>query len=234
MRKLPNMICLAVLLWLPAIAIAQQTATDSKPVGFESVARISPENTKVEFVGTHVGDEPKPRLGGFSEFAGIIGVDTASEQVTSIQVAFQIGSIWTEFDDLTKHLMNEDFFEESDFPAARFVSTSVTTLQDGMCNVVGNLTLHGVTSEIRFPANYRFEDTGLVLTAQFFLDRTEFGMDQMTSGVENMVSLNVVVGEPTAPRASQAGHGGDSDDQASADEAMAERVLVSVALPHML
>ncbi|MGI9515399.1 MAG: hypothetical protein ACR2NP_00005, partial [Pirellulaceae bacterium] len=61
-----------------------------------------------------------------------------------------------------------------------------------------------------------------------------FGMDQMTSGVEKMVSLNVVVGEPTAPRASEAGHGGDSDDQAAADDAMADRVLVSVALPHML
>ncbi len=200
--------------------IAQQpataTAAASTPVPFQTVVRIAPANTRIEFVGTHVGDDPKPRLGGFSVFEGLIGVDPEKQQITSMDIGIEIGSVWTEFDKLTMHLANADFFETEKFPAARFRSTKVTTLQNGTCNVAGELTLHGQTAEIMFPASYRMSENGLELNAQFFLDRTLFGMDKMTDGVEKMVSVNLVVGSPTKSAESSDGNGsGSSDRQAS-------------------
>src|SRR5262245_9231372 len=59
-------------------AVAQNFSLDRgkiKPVPIESgVVKITPENSLIEFIGTHVGSEPKPRLGGFETFQGEIGI----------------------------------------------------------------------------------------------------------------------------------------------------------------
>jgi|GEM_PF-2200824 len=233
---LARLCVVAVLMLLtprPAELSAQSPAAESSPVPYQTVVNLAPENTRIEFVGTHVGDDPKPRLGGFSKFEGMIGVDLDKKQVTSIQVEMQIGSIWTEFDNLTAHLMNPDFFETEKFPSARFKSTKIMTLQNGTCNVAGQLTLHGKTSEVMFPASYKLEESGLVLTAQFFLDRTAFGMDKMTDGVEKMVSINVIVGSPTKSAESASGNGSGKGEQASTETPMPEGTKITIKLPHM-
>ncbi len=217
----------------PAGLLAQEPAAETTPVPFQTVVNIAPENTRIEFVGTHVGDEPKPRLGGFSKFEGMIGIDLDKKNVTSIDVEMQIGSIWTEFDNLTAHLMNADFFETEKFPSARFKSTKVMNLQNGTCNVVGELTLHGTTSEIMFPASYKVEESGLVLNAQFFLDRTKFSMDKMTDGVEPMVSINVIVGSPTKSAASAEGNGSKSGEESTIEAETSKGKTISISLPNM-
>lgn len=177
----------------PEIFSAQ---TESSSVEVKNFVIIGPENSKVEFIGTHVGDDPKPRLGGFQEFRGSVGVDLQNKTIESLQISFEIGSIWTEFDKLTSHLMNADFFEQAKFPIAQFNSTRVVNLANGSCNIHGELNLHGQTASISIPATYQITDAGLQLTAQFFLDRSEFGMDRMLDGVEKQVSINFVIGQP--------------------------------------
>lgn len=227
----PVFACLAVMALQSDCRAQEPVAATAVP--FSTVVRLAPENTRIEFVGTHVGEDPKPRLGGFSKFEGLLGVDPEKKQVTSFDLELQIGSIWTEFDNLTRHLMNEDFFETDKYPSARFRSSRILNLQNGTCNVVGQLTLHGQTAEVTFPASYRFEEGGLVLTAQFFLDRTAFGMDKMTDGVEKMVSINLMVGSPTRSAASSDGNGAGSGDKASSTEEIPEGTTVTIKLPHM-
>ncbi len=215
------------LLLLPAISMAQETEAEAetKPIAIatmdgKSVAKLAPENTRIEFIGTHVGDDPKPRLGGFKKFTGTIGIEDGHP--VSVEVEMEIASIWTEFDNLTKHLMNADFFEAAKFPNAGFKSTSVTIGEAGTCTVAGQLTLHGTTGDFEFPAKYEITDSGLVLMADFKLDRTKFGMDQMTDGVEKEVSLSVVVGQPTKNMESNDGNGSDDSN-----------VSLKISLPNM-
>jgi len=227
------------------IASAQETTSEEKattqvvPVAVKSVdgktiARLAPENTKIEFIGTHVGDDPKPRLGGFKTFAGTIGVE--DNKPVSVSVEMEISSIWTEFDNLTKHLMNSDFFESAKFPKASFKSTAINVLGEGTCTIAGELTLHGTSSQIEFPAKYKMQEGGLVLMADFQLDRTEFGMDKMTDGVEKLVSLSVVVGQPTRGVESKSGNGSDQSDQDQASSESTtpmESMTVKISLPNM-
>ena len=104
---------LPLLILLPiSSGLAQKTETQLTPVAMKStdgkmICQLAPENTSIEFVGTHVGDDPKPRLGGFKKFSG--KVEMADGKPVALKVDMEITSIWTEFDNLTKHLMNADF-----------------------------------------------------------------------------------------------------------------------------
>lgn len=221
------------------------------PVAIENhVAKISADNTLLEFVGTHVGQDPMPRLGGFREFSGAITLNDDDTELKAIEVEFNIKSIWTEFDDLTSHLMNADFFEAEKYPTASFKSTSIESGDGGNVTVKGELTLHGTTSELTFECKPEISDKGLLLHGKFTLDRTNFGMDKMTNGVEPVVSIEVHVGLPTTPRPSAPPRargggkkkgGGDKksdesgDGSKAADELMSllNSVPVKLSLPNM-
>lgn len=183
-----------------AIFVGQQfsAAQELTPVALEDgVAKINAENTAIQFVGTHVGDDPKPRLGGFKEFSGMIKINPEDNSIESMNLEIDINSLWTQFDKLTAHLKNADFFEVEEYGTAKFESTGVEVDQLGNTNVVGNLTLHGTSKEIRFPVEATVNDDGISLRSEFKINRALFGMDKMTSGVEKVVSLTFVVGHQT-------------------------------------
>ncbi len=69
------------------------------------------------------------------------------------------------------HITTGDFFETDKFPTAVFVMTKF----DGK-NVTGNLTLHGITKLITFPAKVSSTTTSVTATASIPVDRTEFNI----------------------------------------------------------
>lgn len=212
-------------------SMAQEAA--AVPVPVKSVVTLSPETSAISFVGIHVGDDPKPRLGGFAKFTGSLEVNLQNKTIESMQVAIKVDSIWTEFEKLTTHLKNADFFEVDKYPDANFQSTKIEMGKDGQCTVTGDLTLHGETAAVSFPAEYNFSDGGLVFSSKFNLDRSKFGMDQMLSGVAALVDVEIQVGKKTVTPEAKAGHGGDSKKKQSSTEAKSATQTVSVNLPNM-
>lgn len=171
-----------------------------KPVPIESgAAALTQENTKIVFVGTHSGVKPDPRTGGFEKFTGKVDVDTNTKSLKSVSVDIETASVWTEIPNLTNHLKSADFFDVREHPQAAFQSTSIKAddATAGSVTITGNLTLHGATKEISFPAKFSITDEGLTLTSKFSIDRTEFGMTFGADRVEKEVSLTVVIGEKT-------------------------------------
>jgi polyisoprenoid-binding protein YceI len=76
---------------------------------------------------------------------------------------------------LTKHLISEDFFHAAKFPSATFVSTGIAKTKQGGHEVSGNLTIRGVTKQIRFPATIK-NASSLSLNAEFSINRKDFGI----------------------------------------------------------
>lgn len=217
-----------------SVATAQEAKTDLVPVAVQPAVLLSPENSRISFVGIHVGDDPKPRLGGFEQFQGAAFLNAKGDSIVSMTFNINIDSLWTQFEKLTGHLKNEDFFETAKYPTAQFVSTNVQPKGDGQCIVTGNLTLHGQTKEISFPAEYKFDNGGMVLRSKFQIDRSEFGMDKMLSGVYKIVDVELVVGEKTVPKKADGGHGGDSKKKKqSRNDKKTKTRQVSVKLPNM-
>ncbi len=189
---------------------AGQADSGLTPVPIQSgVAQLTPENTKIEFVGAHTDPTPD-RIGGFEEFSGKVEVEDVTGKLKSIFVEIITDSLWTQITRLTNHLKSPDFFEVRQYPTATFQSTAIAASGEGnsQYHVTGNLTLHGVTKEIRFPASVNTLAGGLTLHSQFTIDRSDFDMNWGPDRVKNDVSLTVIVGEKTQPLEPQEPGGG--------------------------
>ena len=171
-------------------------AAEAVPVA-KGVAMISAANSKITFVGTHSGDKPDPRTGGFAKFTGKVTVDQTTKTLTGITADIDTTSLFTAIPKLTDHLKAADFFEVREYPTAKFESTKVVPGKDGAATVTGKLTLHGKTQEISFPATVAITPEGVTLKSDFAINRSEFGMTYGVGKVDDKVSLSVVVGEKT-------------------------------------
>lgn len=69
------------------------------------------------------------------------------------------------------HISTGDFFEIEKFATSTFVITKVAG-----SNITGNLTLHGVTKAITFPAKVAVVGGKVTATASIPVDRTDFGV----------------------------------------------------------
>ena len=78
---------------------------------------------------------------------------------------------------LVGHLKNEDFFDVTKFPTAKFELVSASAgSKPGEYNVTGNLTIKDVTQTISGPATIATTDNGATTEATVTFDRTQFGV----------------------------------------------------------
>ncbi len=187
----------------PGAAVEMKIPTDLKPVAIDAgVASITTDNSKIEFIGTHVGAKPDPRLGGFEKISGKADVDVATKTLKAVSIEIDTKSIWTALPPLTNHLKSPDFFDVNEHPSATFKSTEIKAMDaaEDKYTVTGDLTLHGVTKSLSLPVTVKINDAGLTLISQFSIDRTDFGMTFGPDKVEKSVSLAFVIGDKTQPK----------------------------------
>lgn len=77
---------------------------------------------------------------------------------------------------LVDHLKSDDFFATEKYPKATFVITKVEETAKNQSMVTGDLTIKGVTKEVRFPATVQQEGNRLVARAKILVDRTQYGI----------------------------------------------------------
>jgi polyisoprenoid-binding protein YceI len=111
--------------------------------------------------------------GGFAEFEGTIEVVNGDPTKSSVKVLIDVTSLWADDDRLTKHLKSPDFFDVENLPEAIFESTAIEAAEGGY-TVTGNLTLHGVTKSIAFPAQIEIAPDRVTALAEFFVKRFDF------------------------------------------------------------
>jgi polyisoprenoid-binding protein YceI len=100
----------------------------------------------VEFAVKHMGIANV--RGKFTEFEGTleVGEDLAS---SSARGTVQVASITTDEEQRDAHLRSPDFFNVDEYPEIRFESTSIEAIDEESSHVVGDLTMHGVTHEVK-------------------------------------------------------------------------------------
>ena len=151
-------------------ASAASAAAHSNPAAGAKAYAITPENSKVEFTGSKVTGKHD---GGFKQFTGEI--HTSGSTVSHAKVTIDTTSLYSDNDRLTGHLKSPDFFDTAKFPTAVFETTNVSGTGAG-AKVTGNLTLHGITKQITFPANIEVKDDAVTVKADFSIKRFEFDM----------------------------------------------------------
>lgn len=211
-------VCLVGLLHAQDEPAAESDA--SGPVALDAgTAALDPTNTSIQFIGTHAGDEPNPRVGVFEAFQGTATVQAGT--LESVSVEIETSSLKTPIPDLTNHLKSPDFFDAREHPTAKFESTSISAGEGSSYTITGNLTILGNSQEVSFPVDVEVTDAGLTLKGTTELDRTSFGMDKFTERVNKDVELSVTVGKAAGDTAENArgrqgrrGPGGPFDPEA--------------------
>lgn len=165
---------------LPAAATADQTFVTDQG------------HTEVMFGWDHVG--VTNQHGEFTKATGTLTMADSIED-SSITVEIDTSSVSSGFEALDKHLKSADFLDVEKFPAMTFQSTSVKSTGEKTMDVVGDLTIHGVTQPVTLQAEmthkgehplgknfeyYQGEWIGIRATTE--IDHMAFGVGQFSTG----------------------------------------------------
>lgn len=171
---------------------AETGSSREAAAGTDGEIALTPENTDIVFIGTHAPPaDPDPRTCEFTDFAGTAMMSGGA--LTAVEVTIKTEGITTFSERLTDHLRNPDFFHVLEYPEATFKSTKIEAGADGSVTITGDLTLLAETKPVTFPATVSTAD-GLTLTAEFTIDRTEWGMTARQDGVSKDVTLQLKIG----------------------------------------
>jgi len=161
-----------------------RTATDPGVAG--KVYALDSGST-ISFVGSKVTGSHD---GGFRQFSGEIKVD-GGKILAGSEIRIDMDSTWSDNDRLTGHLKSADFFEVETYPESTFTVTSVVSA-GAEHTVTGNLTLHGVTKSISFPAEIQLTDEAVTLRAEFAINRKDFDI-HYPGRPDDLIRDNVVI-----------------------------------------
>lgn len=144
--------------------------------------QLDPNHTYPSFESDHFGGVSTWR-GKFNKSSGTVVLDRAAKTGT-VEVNIDIASVNTGNAKLDEHLQKAEFFDVAKYPTAVYKGTSIRFEGDKPAEVIGTLTMHGVTK----PLNLKIESfkcfvnpmmkkevCGTEATATF--DRGDFGMD---------------------------------------------------------
>ncbi len=184
------------------VAAAPGAGNDElKPLAVrDNSVALTPDSTRIEFVGTHVGPTPDPnaRLGHFGNFQGRIGVDVAQGTITDVELEIVVESLATFNPNLTNHLLSPDFFDSKTHALIKFKSTEIRPGDDsGTAVVVGRLEMLGTNEPLEIAVKYSVAPAGLTLAGEMTLRRSQHGMSKMLERVNDNVIVRVYVGRPT-------------------------------------
>jgi len=120
-------------------------------------------------------------VGNFGEFSANLEFDGKDVSSGKVDMTVKVASISTDNPDRDKHLRSGDFFAVEDHPDMTFKSKKVVKGNDNKFQLVGDLTIRGVTKEVTFDCVFNgavaFMGTSKAgFTAKTTINRQDFGV----------------------------------------------------------
>lgn len=164
-----------------AVACATPAATQAQPAAQATQYVLDGAHTQVAFSIERFGFNYV--LGRFDTIAGSVNLDQANPERSSVTATIQTASVSSGNATRDEHLRAERWLNVAQFPTMEFRSTSVRRTGESTAEVVGDLTLRGVTAPVtltvtlnqigRSPSNGAqaagFSATGTISRAAFGL-----------------------------------------------------------------
>jgi polyisoprenoid-binding protein YceI len=126
--------------------MATGTAARISPLIPTGTWTVDPAHSTIGFSVKHMGIANV--RGRFTDFEGTL---EAQPRLADCRASgtVKVASIDTQDAQRDQHLRSPDFFDAEQFPDIRFESTHVEAIDDESSRVTGNLTMHGITREIK-------------------------------------------------------------------------------------
>lgn len=206
-----------------AVACGGNTAKKAETSEAQAVAEKQGDTYQVALDGSEVTWKAFHK-GGFAPRWGTLGIQSgeitvADGAVTAGDFVIDMASLAVDpasvteedkkYTDLEGHLKSEDFFNAANYPTAVFEITHIGDLSGAAVQgaveganktVSGNLTLLDSTLNIAFPAKIVVADGRVSVTAQFTVNRADWGIKFGTSeadpaewGISKDIEIGVAV-----------------------------------------
>jgi polyisoprenoid-binding protein YceI len=118
--------------------------------------------------------------GRFNDISGKFTL-SADPAMVSFDISVAIESVDTNEPKLDGHLKSPDFFNAKEFPTMSFKSSSAKKAANGMLEVTGDFSMHGVTKPITAMVEITGQSTMMGVRggaeATFTVKRSDFGMN---------------------------------------------------------
>ncbi|WP_205341900.1 YceI family protein [Denitrificimonas caeni] len=92
--------------------------------------------------------------GTFKDFEGTFSYDQEQPEASNVNVTLRTASLDSNHAERDKHLRGADYLNTSKHPKATFASTRVLSTGEGTADIIGDLTLNGVTKEVLIHAEF--------------------------------------------------------------------------------
>ena len=141
---------------------------------------IDKSHSEVSFQVRHLITKVR---GHFEEYAGTVEFDAENPTNSKVDFSIQTASIDTKEPQRDGHLKSPDFFSVEEFPTITFHSTRVEPKGGDDYDVIGNLTVRGVTKEVVLPVTHLgtakdpWGNEKLAFEAETVINRKEFGLN---------------------------------------------------------
>jgi polyisoprenoid-binding protein YceI len=142
--------------------------------------QLDPTHSSVEFAIKHLMIATVK--GTFSGLQATLGTDESTPGAAKLEVTIDTKTISTHNEQRDAHLRSADFFDVEKYPTINFVARRMTGDVLGDFQVVGDLSMHGVTKEVTLKGSFEgavkdpWGNARLGYTARGTLHRSDFGL----------------------------------------------------------
>ena len=143
---------------------------------------LEPSHTSIGFSVKHLMITDVS--GQFKTYEAKVELDEKTNELKGVEANIQVYSIDTEYAKRDGHLKSPDFFDSAKFPNMIFKSRTVNKLGTDEYEVIGDLTIKGITKTITLRGkNTGFIDAGMMggkragFSATAMINRKDFGLN---------------------------------------------------------
>jgi polyisoprenoid-binding protein YceI len=158
--------------------------------------KIDPNHTAAQFSVRHMGISTV--RGAFTKVSGTVDYDSNDMSKSLIDVTIDATSVDTRVEMRDNDLKSDHFFDVQKYPTITFKSTKVESIGPGKLKATGDLTIHGVTKQVVLnvegitdPMKDPRGNLHVGASASTAIDRTQFGMTQMTGMVGTDITITI-------------------------------------------
>lgn len=123
-----------------------------KEIAKMSTWKIDPVHSEIKFKVRHL--VVSSVTGNFNVFDATVTAEKPDFTDASISFEADVNSISTKNDQRDGHLKSADFFDAANHPKIKFVSTEIRKNDDNEYDILGDLTIRGVTKPIKLATTY--------------------------------------------------------------------------------
>ena len=130
----------------------------------------------------------------FNRVQSSMQFNAKTPQHASTNFVMDVNSLSLSKPSLKNMILGEDLFYASKYKTANFKSTSFKDLGGGQYNIVGNLTLRGITKPVSFSTTLKpsTNNTNLLdVQSSAVINRSDFGMKKAIAGVGEKVNIQL-------------------------------------------